>query len=61
MVTMNELKLRDQMLDLASKLTWLHAKLPLTEQDLDELDDALSTADYEMHQTIQRIRKERNV
>jgi hypothetical protein len=61
MVTMSELKLRDQMLDLASTLSWLHAKIPLSVQDLDELDDALSTSDYEMHATIERIRKERNV
>jgi hypothetical protein len=42
-------------------LSWLHAKIPLSVQDLDELDDALSTSDYEMHATIERIRKERNV
>jgi hypothetical protein len=61
MVTSNELKLREQMLDLASQLNWLHAKIPLSQQDLDTLDDALSNGEYEMHQTIERIRKERNV
>jgi hypothetical protein len=60
MVTRNELQLREQMLSLAAKLTWMHAKLPLTAQDLDEVDDALSNGEYEMHASIERIRKERN-
>jgi hypothetical protein len=59
MVTGNELQLREQMLDLASKLSWLHAKMPLTDADLNELDETLAVINYEMYQSIQRIRKER--
>jgi peptidoglycan hydrolase CwlO-like protein len=61
MVTSNELKLREQMLDLASTLSWLHAKIPLSDADINELDSVLSESEYEIHQTIERIRKERNV